>query len=389
MAVRIVRQPKQIVLLGAPTSAAAFAAGHEKAPQALRAAGLVEKLQSIGYSVTDMGDDPVELYKPDEESPRARNLARVVASLEALKPRVEAAVKTGGLALILTGDCSSALATVAGVRRYYRGASVVYMDSDADLNVPATSPSGCVDGMVVAHLTGRGAAEMIRFWSEPPLVRDPDVALFGVSRLDSPEEGVLSQTAIRCFRAADVRRMGPAAAAEMAIERIHGGKNELILHLDVDVISSEDFSATDLPGSGGLRLEEVREAMVVVAKQPRLVALEVAAYNPERDTEGRGAKIIVELIAAALAARLEAQPKEEVAAAASATASEPAAASDSAAPAPEMSSGEASSPPASVDAAAEPVDSSSVSSADGVSASNESPSDESPEHLTSTSTSGE
>jgi arginase len=312
MAVRIVRQPKQIVVLGAPTSAAAMSAGHEKAPQALRQAGLIEKLQTIGYTVTDMGDDPVETYQPDEESPRARNLARVVASLEVLKPRVESAVKTGGLALILSGDCSSALATVAGVRRYYRGASIVYMDSDADLNVPATSPSGCVDGMVVAHLTGRGAAEMVRFWSEPPLVRDPDVALFGVSRLDTPEEGVLLQTAIRCFRAADIRKMGPSAAAEMAIERIHGGKNELVLHLDVDVISSEDFAATDLPGSrDGLRLDEVREALTVIAKQPRLVALEIAAYNPERDSDGRGAKLIIELIATALAARLDAQKEEQ------------------------------------------------------------------------------
>lgn len=355
MAVRIVRQPKQIVLLGAPTSAAALAAGHEKAPKALREAGLLEKLQSIGYTVTDMGDDPVELYKPDEESPRARNVKRVVASLEALKPRVEAAVKTGGLALILTGDCSSALATVAGVRRYYRGASVVYMDSDADLNVPATSPSGCVDGMVVAHLTGRGAAEMVRFWSEPPLVRDPDVALFGVSRLDSPEEGVLSTTAIRCFRAADVRRMGPAAAAEMAIERIHGGKNELVVHLDLDVISGADFAATDFPGKeDGLRLDEVREALMLVAKQPRLVALEIAAYNPERDTDGRGAKIVVELVAAALAARLEAQSKQEEAAIS---------------PRPEAPA------PSAATAASETTDSSPASAADN----------ESPQHFSSTS----
>ncbi|HLW83491.1 MAG TPA: arginase family protein [Candidatus Acidoferrales bacterium] len=324
MAVRIVRQPKQIVLLGAPTSAAALAPGHEKAPQALRVAGLTERLQAVGYSVADIGDDPVEFYKPDEESPRARNLARVVASLEALKPRVEAAVKTGGLALILTGDCSSALATVAGVRRYYRGASIVYMDCDADLNVPATSPSGCVDGMVVAHLTGRGAAEMIRFWPEPPLVRDPDVALFGVGRLDAPEEGVLSRTAIRCFRAADIRRMGPVAAAEMAIERIHGGKNELVVHLDVDVISREDFDATDLPGEGGLRLDEVRQALEVFAKHPRLAALEVAAYNPEKDVDGRGAKIIVELLASALAARFEAQAKQEAPAATTSVSAEPA-----------------------------------------------------------------
>lgn len=316
MALRIVRQPKQIVLLGAPTSAAALSAGHEKAPQALRAAGLVDRLQAIGYSVTDMGDDPVELYKPDEESPRARNVNRVVAALEALKPRVEAAVKTGGLPLLLTGDCSSALATIAGVRRYYRGASIIYLDRDADLNIPATSPSGCVDGMVVSHLTGRGAAEMIRFWSEPPLVRDPDVALFGVDRLDRPEEEVLARFPIRLFRASDIGRTGTATAAETAVERVHGSRNELVVHLDVDVIASEDFDATDLPDAGGLRLEQVRQALEVFVRQPRLVAFEVAGYNPERDSEGRGAKIVIDLIASALAARLEAQ----MAAAASAAA---------------------------------------------------------------------
>ncbi|HEV2615756.1 MAG TPA: arginase family protein [Candidatus Acidoferrales bacterium] len=307
MAVRIVRQPKQIILLGAPTSAAALAAGHEKAPQALRDAGLVERLESLGYSVTDMGDDPVVTYQSDEETPRARNLPHVVKALEALKPRVEAAVKTGGLPLIISGDCSSALATIAGVRRYYRGASIVYMDRDADLNIPATSPSGCVDGMVVSHLTGRGAAEMVRFWGEPPLVRDPDVALFGVNRLDAPEEEMLSRFPIRIFRASDIQKMGAVAAAEAAVERIHGGRNELVVHLDVDVIASEDFQATDVPGAGGLRLEDVRQALEVFAKQGRLVAFEVAAYNPERDSEGRGARIVVDLIAAVLGARLESQ----------------------------------------------------------------------------------
>ena len=316
MALRIVRQPKQIVLLGAPTSAAALAAGHEKAPQALRAAGLTEKLQSLGYTVTDAGDDPVETYKPDEESPRARNVIRVVAALEALKPRVEAAVKTGGLPLILSGDCSSALATIAGVRRYYRSASLIYMDRDADLNIPATSPSGCVDGMVVSHLTGRGAAEMIRFWSEPPMVRDPEIALFGVDRLDQPEEELLSRVPIRLFRASDIERTGIATAAEKAVERVHGNRNELVVHLDVDVIASEDFDATDLPGAGGLRLDQVRKSLEIFVQQPRLAALEVAGYNPERDSEGRGAKILIELLASALAARLKAQ--EQIASAASA-----------------------------------------------------------------------
>ena len=106
MAVKIVRQANKIALLGAPTSAAAMSAGHEGAPAALRAAGLGGPPATIGYDVTDLGDDPVQLYQPDEESPRARNLSRVIASLESLKPRVEMAVKSAALPLILAGDCS-------------------------------------------------------------------------------------------------------------------------------------------------------------------------------------------------------------------------------------------------------------------------------------------
>jgi len=303
VAVKIVRQPNKIALLGSPTSAAAMSPGREGAPAALRAAGLVERLRSAGYEVADLGDDPSQVYKPDEESPRARNLPAVLAALEALRPRVEHAVKSGALPLILSGDSSVALATVAGIRRYFRRVSLIYMDGDADLHTPATTPSGCVDGMVVAHLIGRGAAEMIRFWTEPPLVREPDVALFGVSRIEPAEEDLLRQSPLRRYFADDVRSMGPVAAAQAAVERIHGSGHEFVLHLGVDVIS--DFAATDNPVAGGLSAEEVREALAVFAGQNHLAAIEVAEYNPARDADGSGAKIIVNLLADVLAKRLE------------------------------------------------------------------------------------
>jgi arginase len=325
VAVKIVRQANKIALLGAPTSAAAMSVGHEGAPAALRAAGLTAGLREIGYDVADLGDDPVQLFKPDEESPRARNLSRVIASLEALKPRVEQAVKSSALPLILSGDCSIALATVAGARRYFRKVSLIYMDGDADLNTPATTPSGCVDGMVVSHLTGRGAAEMVRFWGEPPLVREPDLALFGIARLDPPEEQILATSPLRRFLAADVRRMGPAAAAHAAIDRIKGNGYQFVLHLDIDVIS--DFPATNYPGAGGLSLDEVREALLVFAQQKELAALEVTAYNPTKDPDGSGAKLIVDLLAEVLGARLEALQGSEAAVAAAAPAAAAAAAS--------------------------------------------------------------
>jgi len=303
VAVKIVRQPNKIALLGAPTSAAALSAGHEKAPAALRTAGLVDRLRSIGYEVADLGDDPPQLFQPDEESPRARNLPRVLAAIEALKPRVEQAVKSAALPLILAGDCSVALATVAGVRRYFRNVGMIFVDRDADLNTPATTPSGCVDGMVVSHLSGRGAAELVRFWGEPPLVREPDLALFGVHRLDPSEEEVLRQSPLRRYLAHDVQRMGAAAAAQAAVDRIHSSSHEFVLHFDVDVIA--DFQATNYPGSGGLSLEEVREALIVFVQQKHLAALEITAYNPTKDPDGTAAKLLVDLLADVLEKRLE------------------------------------------------------------------------------------
>ena len=303
MAVKIVRQPNKIALLGSPTSAAAMSLGHEGAPAALRAAGLIDRLRSVGYEVADFGDDPPQKFKQDDESPRARNISAVLASLESLKPRIEQAVKSAALPLILTGDCSPVLATVAGLRRYFRHVSLIYMDRDADLLTPATTSSGCLDGMVISHAAGRGAAELVRFWGEPPLVREPDIALFGVNRLEPTEEEVLRTSPVRRYLADEVKRIGAAAAAQAAVERIQGKGYECVLHFDVDVIA--DFEATNNPGTGGLSLEEVREALEVFARQKHVAAIEVAAYNPLKDSDGKGATLIIDLLADILEKRLK------------------------------------------------------------------------------------
>lgn len=322
MAVKIVRRPNQIALLGAPTSAAALFPGHEQAPRALREAGLVDRLRSVGYEVFDHGDDPVQLSAPDTDSPRARNVSAVLKSLEALKPRVESAVKSGALPLIIGGDCSIALAVLAGLRRYYRAPGMIYLDRDADLNTPATTPSGCVDGMVVSHLIGRGAAELVRFWGEPPLVREPDLFLFGVDRLDPAEEEFLARSPLRRYLAMDVLQKGAAAAAKEAIERVHGGRNDFVLHFDVDVIA--DFAATNYTGERGLSLTQVREALDVFLSHKNLVAVEVTAYNPLKDADASGANTIIDLLVHAFAARGEAL--QAAAAAAGVSAAPPAAA---------------------------------------------------------------
>jgi len=304
LAVKIIRQPRKIALLGCPSSAASLRAGLEHAPAALRAAGLADRLISAGFEVADLGDTSTYLFQGDDEHPRARNIPAVLKSLNDLRPRVEVAVKSGALPLILCGDCISVLATVAGTRRYYRNVSLIYMDRDANLHIPANTPSGCVDGMVISQVIGRGAPELVRFWGEPPLVREPDVALFGFERLDQPEEQYLAGSTLRRHPALEVSTVGPEAAARIALERVHAAKHEFILHFDVDVITGEEFPWTNFPGSGGLTLEEVRAGLRVFASQPNLAALEVAGYNPDLDPDGQGARKLIDLLADAFATRL-------------------------------------------------------------------------------------
>src|SRR6478736_3892819 len=217
LAVKIVRQPKKIALIGAPSSAAAFLAGSEKAPAALRAAGLVERLQSAGYEVVDHGDCAPRLFADDDEHRRARNLKEIVAGLNDLKVRAEIAVKSGALVLVLGGDCAQVIRLLTGVRRYYKHVNLLWFDRDADLNTPASTPSGRIDGMVVAHIIGKGAPELVRFWGESPLVREPDVLLFGLERVDPPEQEFLPRSPLRYVYAADIQKKGAAESTRDAL----------------------------------------------------------------------------------------------------------------------------------------------------------------------------
>jgi len=305
LAVKIVRQPKKIALIGAPFSAAGFAPGTEKAPAALRAAGVVEKLQGAGYEVVDYGDCAPRLFADDEEHRRARNLTEIVAGLNDLKTRAELAVKSGALVLVLGGDCAQVIGLLTGVRRYYKHVNLLWFDRDADLNTPASTPSGRIDGMVVAHIIGKGAPELVRFWSEAPLVREPDVTLFGLERLDPPEEEFLSKSPMRHIHAVDIQSKGADRAAHEALAQVHADAREFVLHLDLDVIAQEDFPAVNVPGSGGLRFDDVRASFLEFVKHKNLLGLDVAQYNPDKDPGGGAAKL-VDLLVEALSARLEA-----------------------------------------------------------------------------------
>src|SRR5262249_36244018 len=156
---------------------------------------------------------------------------------------------SGALVLVLGGDCAQVIGLLAGARRYYKHINLLWMDRDADLNTPASTPSGRIDGMVVAHIIGRGAPELGRFYSESPLVRAPGVFLFGLDRVDPPEEEFLVKSPMRHTWAVDIQKNGATKSVKDALTHLHADSREFVLHLDTDIIAQEEFAAVNVPGS--------------------------------------------------------------------------------------------------------------------------------------------
>ncbi len=298
--------------MGAPTSAAAAAAGLERGPEALRAA-IGTRLVEVGYQTGDAGDLPAELFQPDPESPRAKNVRAALGVLEALRLRVEQPAKSHAFPLVLGGDSTVILALVAGLRRQAPSLGLLHIGRHADLHTPVFTEDGVVEAMTVSHLIGQGAPELVRFWKEPPLIREPDLVLFGLVESDAIDRERLSTTAVGRFPLERIRREGVRAAAETARERIRAPKRDFVVFLDVAVFSSAEMPGAPRGASDGLALAEARETLACFATLPTFAGLAVAGYDPALDPDRRGAAAIADLIVEALASRHTAlvQPKIE------------------------------------------------------------------------------
>jgi arginase len=288
------------VVFGVPSAAGASGPGMELAPFALRGAGLLEALRSPGRSVVNLSDLSLFPFREDAKG-AARNVGGVACAARALADEMARAL-TEGFTVVLGGDCSLVAGAVAGVRSVVDGpVGLVYLDANADLNTPETSPSGCLAGMALSLALGRGPAEVAAL-SQPPV--DPDhVALVGFRALDPGERARIADLGL-ALPAAAARTLGMRAAAALALDGVNNDEGPILVHLDVDLVGPAEMPAkvSVTPGEG-LSWQEAGALVTALVASPRVVALEVAEYAPARDPDGSRARRLVELIARAVDAR--------------------------------------------------------------------------------------
>jgi arginase len=298
---------ERIALIDAPSSAGAYSPGQEKAPRALRRAGLVERLREPGIEVEECGSAGAFRWRPDREQPRAQNLGAAVEAASTVRTLVAGAA-ADAFTLVLGGDCTVGIGTVAGQLAAAERLALVYFDLHADLNVPASVVDGALDWMGVAHMLGLDGAtpELAGIGERRPLLESDQILFFGVDfdHVTEWEREAIEARSLAAITVAEVTS-GPCAAAERAREIIEPRCDRLAVHFDVDVIDFLDAPlAENVERQGGLGFEQAKQALAVLLDSPKAVALTVTEVNPDHGAEdGSTISDLADALAQALAPR--------------------------------------------------------------------------------------
>lgn len=276
---------RQFALLGVPSGAGACGIGQHETPAALRAAGLIERLHDSGASLEDLGDSDVWPWRPDRANPLAQNLATVVEQVQTTASRVAAALEQPDtIALVLGGDCTVGIGTVAGVQQALGDVGLLYFDIHSDMNTPATAGDGAFDWMGLGHMLAVPGAEpsLAGAAGRTPILRPEQVALFAHGRRQATafERNQIEKLGLARFAVEEVAS-DPEGQAAAALTELTRRFERYVVHLDVDVVDFTDAPLSEHTARNtGLRLETMLRALKVVASGPGFSAITVAELTP-------------------------------------------------------------------------------------------------------------
>ena len=295
----------EIEIVGVPLDLGASRRGTDMGPSALRYARLHPALEQLGHRWRDLGnlEVPVPESRPANDGP-VRHLQAICAVCADLAEVVAAIQRRDAVPLILGGDHSLAMGTLAGYRALGARPGLLWLDAHADFNTHDTSPSGNVHGMGLAAATGRGLPALVEAAGGGWLA-DQDVAIVGLRDVDRLERESLRRSGVHAWTMADVDRVGLAAVMERALAVVtDGGRRPLHLSLDLDVLDPDLAPGVGTPVPGGLTYREAHLALELVAATGLCGGVEVVEVNPMLDIHNRTARLAVGLIGSALGQRI-------------------------------------------------------------------------------------
>jgi arginase len=295
---------KPVRIMGVPMDLGASRRGTDMGPSALRIAGLAPGLESLGYQVLDQ----VQIAVPDRETavqhdPTTRFKQEILTVCTALAREVEQAMHRGEYPLVLGGDHSIAMGSVAGVAAAVAGREqrigLIWFDAHGDMNIPGRSPSGNVHGMPLAHLLGEGDTDLCAIQGISPKVHPENVALVGIRDIDDAERLAIRESGIHTFTMRDVDERGMRQVAEEIIEVVTRGTGGFHLSFDVDGCDPGLIPGSGTLVPGGVNFREAHLLLEMCADSQKMLSMDVVELNPVIDEGNISAERTVGLILSA------------------------------------------------------------------------------------------
>jgi len=296
---------RRVSIIGAPCGFGASIAGVDLGPAAMRVAGLRQRTAQLGYEVRDLGDLRME-YPANTPAPgeKVRYLSEIPAACVRLAADVQAVIEGGEFPIVLGGDHSVAIGSIAGVTSFYRarGESVglIWFDAHADMNTPETSPSGNIHGMPLAVLLGYGATELTEIEGFSPKLDPRFCAHIGARDVDPGEREMIKNLGLRFFTMREIDERGMSVCIDEAIAIASKASAGYHVTFDVDALDPGDAPGSGTVVRGGMTYREAHLAMEKIAEAGGALSLDIVEINTALDINNKTAQLGVELILSAL-----------------------------------------------------------------------------------------
>lgn len=271
--------------------------GVDMGPSAIRYAGVIERLGNLFQEIHDLGD--IQIGRPQvmqEADPKLRNLELVARKSAHLAEKVERIIKSGSFPLILGGDHSTAIGTLAGVARNYKKLGVIWFDAHGDLNTAETSPSGNIHGMPLAASIGLGHPLLTEVGGYKPKIVPENVVIIGARSLDGGEKQLIKERGMKVYSMHEIDRSGMAKVMEETISYLKGKTDGVHLSFDLDALDPNDAPGVGTPVVGGISYRESHLAMEMLDESGIITSAEFVEVNPILDERNKTATLAVALM---------------------------------------------------------------------------------------------
>ncbi|MBX0323091.1 arginase [Halomicroarcula sp. F13] len=296
---------RTVRVLGVPMDLGADRRGVDMGPSAIRYGGLADQLEALGMACVDGGDLAVprpEERDPDADQPsggRAKFRRETGEVCQDVRTAVRATIDDGEFPLVLGGDHSIAIGTVAGAADPDESLGIVWFDAHGDFNTPQTTPSGNIHGMSLAAILGKGSFAD-EAWAHTPAVSEENVVLVGLRDVDDRERDLLNESDVTAYTMSDIDARSVPSVVEEALDIATDGTDAIHVSLDLDWLDPTEAPGVGTPVRGGVSYREAHVAMEYVAERREAIrSMELVEVNPILDDHNRTAELACELAASA------------------------------------------------------------------------------------------